>query len=246
VYQLPPELKDALMREADYTQKTTQHNRNREALELQQEQIREVFEQQKFEQSIAEEVNAISVLNYQLGQYKQLNWGEMQDGEIMRRRMEMDQIKERMSEVNNQVDGKRNKFKQEQEGRVQELLGKASEQLAKSIPNWSDKTASDVTEYALRQGYTKVEVEHVTNPRDVSVLWKAMQYDKLVSTKADALKKANKAPPVVKPGSVKRMPKDVRDNFEFKKSMKKAKANNASDGEKAEIIRRRLERKFGG
>ena len=245
-YQVPQEIKDALISKADYTQGKQQLARNREALELQQAQLKEVFETQQFEETVKPIINEVSILKYQLDQYKGLNWSEMGDSEIMRRRMEQDQIKEAIAEREKIVGDKRNQFKQEQEARLQEVLGKASEQLGKLIPNWNEKVASDLSEYALSQGYTSTEVQHITNPRDVSVLWKAKQYDDLVATKKEALKKASKAPPVVKPGSVKRMPKDVRNKLEFKKAMKKAKTGNASEGEQARLIRQQLERRFGG
>jgi hypothetical protein len=78
------------------------------------------------------------------------------------------------------------------------------------------------------------------NPRDVEILWKAQQYEKLLTTKDQALRRASKAPPVVKPGSVKPMPKNVREKLDHRKAMKKA----TTPQEKAAVIQRHLASRF--
>ena len=240
VYRVPVELKNGLMHKADYTRKTQEISRSREAMELQQKQIAEFQEQQRFEQTLQEDIGKVGTLNYQLKLYESLDWKGMETGDIVRHRMQMEQLEKQRKEIVESINSKRQAFSSEQKARLEELAGKAAEVLSRSINGWNEEAAASVSEYALAQGFTKHEVDNIVNPRDVQILWKAQQYDKLVSTKEQALKKASKAPPVVKPGSVKPMPKDVREKLDLRKAMKKA----TTSQDKANVIRKSLESRF--
>jgi hypothetical protein len=244
VYQVPPEIKNGLMHKADYTRRTQDLAKNRQALELQQQQVNEFFEQQRFEQSLQEEIGKVGTLNYQIQQYQGLDWSKLQTDELIRNRMQLDGLEKKRNELIEALKGKRGSFAEQQKQRVSESLSKANEILQKNIPNWSEAVAAEVSEFALSKGYTQYEVNNVTNPRDVETLWKAMQYEKLVSNKDAALRKAAKAPPVVKPGSVKPMPPDVRDKLNYAKAMKKLSTQGATNADKARLIQRRIEQKL--
>lgn len=239
VYKVPTELKNGLMSKSDYTKKTQEIARVREAVELKQRQIQEFHEQQSFEATLQEEIGQIGTLNYQLKQLSELDWSKLAGDDLMRAGMRKTQLEEQRKQLIEAVNGKREKFGSEQKVRMQELLTKATEVLQRSIPGWGEATAAEVSDYALSKGFTSHEVNHIVNPRDVEILWKAQQYDKLVSTKEQNLRKAAKAPPVVKPGSVKQMPKDVREKLDFLKQKKKA----TNSQEMAIVIRKQLERK---
>lgn len=239
-YQVPTEIKNGLMSRSDYTRKTQELARNRENMELQQKQIHEFQEQQRFEQTLQEDIGQIGSLNYQLKQYEGLDWSKMESGDRLNHFMNMERLEKQRKALNDGIQEKRQKFAHEQQTRVQELLQKATESLQKGIPGWGEAMAAEVSEYALAQGYTQHEVNNIYNPRDVTVLWKAQQYDKLVSSKGQALKKASKAPPVVKPGSVKPMPQDVRDKLDFRKQMKKT----SSSQERARLIQQKIAKRF--
>lgn len=240
VYQVPTEIKNALMSRADYTRKTQETARQREALEIHQRQIQELQQQHQFEQTLQEELGRLGSLNYVIQQYQSQDWAKLSGDELTRAGLQLKQLEDQRKAITDSVAQKRAAFTAEYENRKQALLQQATEVLRKAIPGWGEATAAEVSEYALAQGFTQHEVNNIYNPRDVTVLWKAQQYDKLISSKGDALKKASKAPPVVKPGSVKPMPKDVRDKLDFRKAMKKA----STSQEKARVIHQNLTRKL--
>lgn len=243
-YRLPGELKDALMAKADYTTKTQQLARNRESLELRQAQVNAFVENQRFEQTLQNELSDVAGLNFQISQAKKIDWDKLDSAQLIKARTQLDQLKERRDELQRSITSKRETFAKQQQAAMQDHIAKAGELLAKAIPGWGDALAQNISEYALSKGYTKHEVEHIVNPRDVEVLFKAMQYDKLKESKDASLQKASKAPPVIKPGAVKPMPQDVRDKLAFKKAMDKSKSNNAPPGERARLIQQRLEQKM--
>lgn len=239
-YRVPVELKNGLMSKADYTRKTQEIARNREAMELQQKQIAEFQEQQRFEQTLQAEIGEVGTINYKLKLYEGLDWQKMEAGDMFRHRMEMDKLEKQRKELVESINGKRQAFSSEQQARMEDLSRKAAEVLQRSINGWNEEMAASVSEYALSRGFTQHQVDSIVNPRDIEIIWESMQYRKLLSTKEQALKKAAKAPPVVKPGSVKPMPKDVREKLDHFKAMKKA----ATPQEKAKLIQKRLEAKF--
>jgi hypothetical protein len=132
-----------------------------------------------------------------------------------------------------------------------DMGAKAKSAISRSIPNW-DSVASEVAQYALREGYP---FEHVTgydrqtrervgpgvvDPRFATTLYKAMQYDKLQASKATTMAKAKNAPPVVKPGAQDKSATKSAGLLDFRKAMKTA----GSESRKADLIGERMMQKL--
>ena len=106
--------------------------------------------------------------------------------------------------------------------------------LAEAIPEYADPQKGEVTrrelrEFGLKLGFSEQELSGVYDSRQVLTLWKAMQYDKLVSSKPGITKKVNEAPKVLKPGVSK-----PRDGDE---ELKKLKARAKQTGRVADAAR---------
>lgn len=243
-YQVPSELKDALMSKSDYTAKTTEAARLRDALTHQQQEVALFQEQRAFEQSVADDLDNLKMLDaYIKHQKDNTNWSEMGTDEIVRSKLELDQLIDQRNELANTLQGKRNEFNQKLEEERKKLKESANEALAKSIPNWGDEVQSEIKSFMLERGYTEEQVQSMS-PLDYRIAWEASQYRKLQQGKAAAVKQAATAPPVVKPGSSKPMPSDVRDKLKFKKELDKANKSNVPEAQKARIIQNRLEQKL--
>jgi hypothetical protein len=244
-YKVPPELKEGFMARAKFTQEMQQLARNREALELAQQHIKSFAEHQQFEKSLSGELKSVEALRFKIAEKKDSNWAQMDAASIMKASMEIQKLEQELDEKSKALDGKRSEFRTVQQQRMQSYLEQARNTLSKSIPNWGEAESDKVTKYALARGYTNQEVGSIVDPRTVEALWKAMRYDEIAGQKGDVLSKAQKAPPVVKPGAVKAMPQDVKDKFAFKKQLDKAKSSKASDAAIANgVLKRRLEQKL--
>jgi hypothetical protein len=94
----------------------------------------------------------------------------------------------------------------EQGERLKAHLATEAQKLAEAIPELSDPAKgqairTDIRNYAQKLGFSDQELAQVYDSRAVTALYKAMQYDKLVSGKGGASKKVNSAPRMLKPGT---------------------------------------------
>lgn len=95
----------------------------------------------------------------------------------------------------------------EHQSKLQEIIALESEKLAQAIPDWNtekgEEVRRDIRTYAKGLGYSDQELSAVYDSRAVTTLWKAAQYDKLVSGKPEVTKKVAEAPKMLKPGTAK-------------------------------------------
>jgi hypothetical protein len=193
-----PEIREAVMRHADYTRKTTELAEHRALFQKE----REIADQHAaFSKSIESESQELAQIDAQLAQFKALPWDEFDTQQTLRAKMAQDNLKERKAELKQSVDAKRGEFTQQSEKSRQELFEKADKYLAKAIPQWGKQAASEFVAAAQAVGFTQAEVSNMTDPRAVQALWKAAQWDKLQAAKPLVSKKVSEVPPVIKPGS---------------------------------------------
>jgi len=108
-----------------------------------------------------------------------------------------------------QVQAERQRIAQQQDQERQEQLGSViqaeARKLAEVIPEYADPKRGDamkreLREFGLKLGFSEQELAGVYDSRAVLALYKAMQYDKLQSSKPAITKKVNEAPKVMKSG----------------------------------------------
>ena len=235
LYQVPPKLKDAFMKNADYTQKTQELAQQRATLD----QVRTLAEQRQIEaafgNSIQAEQQELHVIDAYLAQAGKVDWASMTTDQILRQKIELDQIKERRSGLQQAIAEKREKFKAEVDAKISELRGKSREIAAKSIKDFSEETEKAVRAFAGKSGLAEAEINNVLlDPRSYQIIWKAMQFDVI---SASAGKVAVATDKLLRPGPAsERMPASVAGKLNFNKAMAKA----TTSGDKARVIEQRL------
>lgn len=199
-YQLPPQIKSAIMRQQDYTQKTQQvaERERMVALQIQRQQL-----EQTFQQSVGPETQALSELESAIKQYNNVDWQALDTDSLVKTRHALDMLKERREEVRKQIDGKRQQFESQVHDVNQKSLKQANEYLQKAIPKWGPEVQQELMSYGQTEGYTDVELGSIRDPRIIKTLYKAQLWDKLQAGKSLAAKRATGVPPVVKPGATK-------------------------------------------
>lgn len=198
VLKVHPKVKDAVMRHKDYTQKTMALADERKVFQAERQTA---ALQEAFQKEIAPDSTALSKLEAQIDQFKQLNWAEMDTDQIVRARQALDGIKEQRDELKATIDGKRQEFLTNYSRSREQLLNQGAEYLKKTIPAWGESAQRESAQAALGVGFTKEEVSNFMDPRAVQLAWKAAQWDKLQSSKPSVTQKVKTAPPVSKPGS---------------------------------------------
>jgi hypothetical protein len=137
-----------------------------------------------------------------------------------------------------QVQAERQRIAEQQQQERQEQLGQViqaeSRKLAEAIPEYADPQKGEVTrrelrEFGLKLGFSDQELSGIYDSRQVLTLYKAMQYDKLQSSKPGITKRVNEAPKVVKSGVS--QPREVSDE------LRKAKARAKQTGRVADAAK---------
>ena len=197
-FRVPPKLREAVLRQQDYTRKTQEIAATAAQVRAQQQQLQL---QAQFQQATAQDHQQLQQLESQISQYKQLNWIEMDSDTLTRARFQLDQLREQASDLRNGLNAKAQQFQQITAQQRQQQLQQGLEYLRKAIPKFDGETVSALRQYGVGEGFTQPELEGMDDPRWVKVLWKAQQYDTLKSNQKSAVEAVKKAPPVLKPGA---------------------------------------------
>lgn len=93
----------------------------------------------------------------------------------------------------------------EQAEQLQRVVATEAEKLVKFLPEYADpekgeQVRTSIKRYAESIGFSSDELSKVYDSRAVLTLYKAMQYDKLMSNKGEVTKKVGQAPKMVKAG----------------------------------------------
>lgn len=241
-YRLPPKLKDALLRNEDYTRKTQDLAEQRRSLE----QARELTIQQQLDAAfggqISSESQEISVIDAYLAQASKQDWGSMNTEQMIRTKMELDNVKERKAALEAAIGSKRSQFKTQFDAKLDELSKNARDIASKAIPNFSEQTEKEIREFAISEGFTEAEAKAVMrDARSIKALYKALQYEKVQKGTDKARESASKVDRVLKPGAAgERIPAGAAAKSHFDKAMREAPTSAA----KANLIAQRLEDKF--
>lgn len=236
-YQVPPELKDALLRQSDYTKKTTEAAERARQIELKEQQLKAAESERKFNDSVRDDVAKVQEIDFQIKQWKAVDVTGLSPTELWQLSQNIEKLKEARAEVTGTINQKWNGWQQEQQQLAREALQKANEIVAKSVQGWGPEAQKAVRDYALSEGYTTPEIDSMTDPRLVKTLWKAQQFDKLQSQKIEGKVRLT---PTIKPGSSNPMPQAVKDKLSLQKTLKSAKTSS----DKAKAIERALMDRF--
>lgn len=238
-YQVPKALEKAILQQKDYTQKTQSVANQAREWEAVHEQGRLHRLRTEFEASVKAELTQLEAYDSVLNQ--PIEWDKVPDSEVPRLLAQRNQWKENREALARTLQAKQQEFGQNYEKAVNEAKAKSLDAISKSIPNWSEASLKEIREHAKTDGYTEAELAAIDlDPRHIKTLHKAMQYDKLMASKAKAVQTAAKAPPMVKPGTQRPMPQAVKNDL----ALRKAQTNAKDSAERARIIAQRLEGRF--
>jgi hypothetical protein len=216
-YQVPPKLKEAIIRQSDYTKKTQEVAEERKLVKHQLEQIRVASLQKEFTKAVEPELKEIYTIDQQLAQYDQVNWREIPAEDRSLHMLEMQRLEKLKAAKLGEVEQKRVQFDAKYQEQVRELQSNAQKLLKDRIPQWSETTAKETRDWAISNGFTDEEINSIHDPRHAEVLWKAAQYDKARKSAQPSVAQAKAA----KVGSTNPMPQDVRNKLNFRKAVAK-------------------------
>jgi hypothetical protein len=174
-YKIPPELKDALLRNADYTRKTQEVSELRKATEARQAEVDRAYQTS---QEVIEARAVIHNVDSQLKQYEAVNWAQLENEDPMAamshwRQFQM--LKEQRGQVAQYLDKTQaemsEKVAQETDKRLRETRAFAE----KEIPGWSPEVDAKLVGFAEKElGFSREQLLHQINPAVYKTLHLAM------------------------------------------------------------------------
>lgn len=205
-YKVPKELKGALLRQSDYTQKTQEVAEQRRAVEerAQALQMQERLMSQTLEQRVE-----LHSLQKQIAQFEQIDWQSLADTDPV----QATKLNIQYQQLQRQAGMKYQELQQAQAQndqltaqQRQQMLVQAQSDLKARIPEFNDpKTAEAVSQKikttAREYGISPQELDAIIDPRYVHVLHDAMKWRSLQAEKPKAMQKVAEAPRAIKPQS---------------------------------------------
>lgn len=195
-YKLPKELKDALLRQQDYTKKTQDVAEKRRTVEEQAQQVemRAQFQAAHF----AKAVEAQS-LQTQLQQYAQVKWAELAESnpaQYLQLDRQHRELQEAANRVNADIQHLAVQFQAEVQQSKQQAQARCIEELRKEFKDFGPTLLKSLDETGKSFGFSGEELSNVTDPRIIRVLHAAAQYQKLQGSKSLIAKKVQDAKPM--------------------------------------------------
>lgn len=198
-YKVPKELKEALLRQADYTRKTQEVAETRKQVE---ERAQLLAAQERVLQVGFEKAVELREIQNRLAQFEQVDWQNLVDTDPV----QATKLNLAYQQLQREAAQKQQEFQQVTQQReqlnahqLQQTLAEAQKDLLSRIPNFGAEVAAKIKEAGKAYGISDAELSSVIDPRYVHVLHDAMQWRALQAQKPQAMKKVVEAPKVVKP-----------------------------------------------
>jgi hypothetical protein len=198
-YKVPKELKEALLRQADYTKKTQEVAETRKQVE---ERAQLLAAQERVLQVNFDKAVELREIQQRLSQYEQVDWQSLVDHDPV----QATKLNLAYQQLQREAAQKQQEFQQVAQQReqlnahqLQQTLEVAKKDLLARIPDFGAEVAAKIKESGKAYGLSAAELESVIDPRYVHVLHDAMKWRALQAQKPQAMQKVAEAPKVVKP-----------------------------------------------
>ena len=195
-YNVPQELKDALLRNKDYTIKTQEVAEQRKELEADRDRFQEALQLQT---AHTQTYTELGVIDQQLAQFNEIDWEQWRQTDpnaTQQAQITLNQLREQRTQT---VD-KLNSLQAETQQKHQAEMAREAEQnrakVEKSVPNWNQDTEKAVFDYGIKRGLTENQLANTNyDPVLIGILNDARLFDEL-KQKQNVKKTKKKTEPV--------------------------------------------------
>lgn len=205
-YKVPQELKDALLRQADYTRKTQEVAEQRKAVEERQAALEQ---QQNLMATQFEKAVQLRGMQEKLQQFEALDWNaisEQDPSQAMKLNVAYQKLQREAQQAAYELNQSQAQQQQLTVQQRQQKLQEAQQELFKYIPNFNAEVAEKIRKTAHEYGVSDQEINSIVDPRQIRILHDAMQWRAMQAKKPETLKKVTEAPRVVKPQAARPKP----------------------------------------
>jgi hypothetical protein len=231
-YNIPPELKEAFLKNKDYTTKTQEMAEQRKDLETDRQRFQEAIQLQT---AHTEAYTQLGIVDQQLAQYNEIDWStwaSQDPNAAQQAQIQMGALREQRT----QAQGKLQSLHAETQQHVHTETAKVVEQnrakIERAVPNWSSDTEKAVFDFGIQSGLSESQLAGTNyDPILIGILNKARLFDELQQKQTG--KKPKKSEPV--PQATRVTPKrtvktGLHDNLSIDEWMKRREAHIAKRG----------------
>ena len=220
-YKVPKELKDAFLRQADYTRKTQEVAEVRKTVEDRAQflEAKEVLLGQAYQE--ATELRAIQM---QLEQFDSLDWARLAEADMQQAYkldLQRQELRKQLSAKERAVQERVQQIQQAQDMHKARQLELGRAELERRVGKLRPEDAQSTWKQGLTLGFTEKELSSITDARVMHAIYLASKYESVQAGKTIATKKAESAKPM-KPAS-RTAPQAQRDSqlMQRRESLKK-------------------------
>lgn len=166
VHKLPPELKDALLRNADYTRKTQEVAEQRRTVEARQAEVNAAYD---VSQEVLQARAAIINVDGSLEQFKNVDWQKLeQDDPFTAQSLwrKFQQLREQRGQIAQYLDKTQADLSEKAQQAVATRLRETKEFAQKELKGWTPELDNKITEFATKElGFTPEQLREQYNPQ---------------------------------------------------------------------------------
>lgn len=189
-YDVPTELKDALMKTKDYTHKTQELGEARKAFEAEKVDFQRYSEASKAQ---ADKMAQLAAIDQQIAAFEAYDWNAAFDADLTAATKLQHQAQQ-LGHQRAALVGEIQQAENERQTLYNENLAKTAErtdkQLATEIPNWGDDLKSELGKFAVEtMGFPAEAVARAVTPQEIKALYYAqVGFKTLQKVKAEEAK----------------------------------------------------------
>lgn len=177
-YKVPKEIKDALLRQADYTRKTQEVAQQRQAVEATKAQAERAIQMvSQYQKEYAQ----LHQVDSQLERLSGLDWNAAINEnpvEAMKLQARFNELRMQREQIAGNINQIQQQTEQQRHAEMQHQLQEGEAVLSREIPNWGADTKKAIVETASKFGFSAQDLQGITDPRMVKVLHAAMMHQK--------------------------------------------------------------------
>lgn len=199
-YTVPAKLKDAFLRQADYTRKTQEVAQARAAVDQERQAVARLAQEA---QVFVGQYAAIQQIDQKIAEFQKVDWQKLateDPWQNLQMRQSWTELVQARQLAQQGLEQARVQAQQKQMAAMQQAIQAGHELLSKDIPNWGAEMQKALMDVAQSVGYREDELANIADPRAVKLLHKAYLYDQSQKEQRVAEKQVRQVPPkVVRP-----------------------------------------------
>lgn len=215
---VPPKLKDALLRQSDYSRKMNEVGAVERQAKASQERAELIASNIE---KIAEAKAQAVIANADVEFYEKTDWADLiatNPGAYARTQIAYQTAIAARDKALITAQNVEGELSQARSAQIADARNAMFETLQKSLKGWGEDLGAKITRYAISQGFKPEVLQTLTDPQVVIALDKARRFDELQTAKAGLQGKAKDAKAFVKPGNQRRLTGKAEVQARFNKS----------------------------